>query len=105
MAVSSSYSLGIAPCPSGSGWRRAALAGASPAPSPDGFAVAAVPVAAPSLQVPAAASWPGAPAEAKSAHQQKDTFNCKSLATSDKFCRSLCFALMGHFDIFLLLCC
>lgn len=73
MAVSSSHSLGIAPCPSGSGWRRAALACAAPAPSPDGFAVAAAPAAAPSLRVPAAASWPAAPAEAKSAHQQKKT--------------------------------
>lgn len=64
MAVSSSYSLWSAPCPSGSGWKHAALADASPAPSPAGSAAAA-PDDAPSLQVPAAASWPGAPVGAE----------------------------------------
>lgn len=63
MTVASSYSLGSAPCPWGSGQKHAALADASLAPSPADSAAA--PDDAPSLQVPAAVSWPGAPAGAE----------------------------------------
>lgn len=67
MTVASSYSLESAPCPWGSGWRRAAPADASPAPSPadSAAAAAAAPDDALSLPVPAASSWPGAPVVAE----------------------------------------
>lgn len=65
MTVASSYSLGSALWPWGSGWRRADPVAVSPALFPAGFVVAAAaPNGAPSLQVPAAASWPAALAEA-----------------------------------------
>lgn len=64
VAVLSSYSLWSVLCPGGSSWKHAALADASPAPSPAGFAAAAAPDGALSQRVPAAVSWPGAPAGA-----------------------------------------
>lgn len=82
MTVPSSYSLGSAPCPWGSGWRHAALVDATPALFPAGsvvVAAAAAPDGAPSQRVPAAASWPGAlaGAEKSGAHISMNRSNCR----------------------------
>lgn len=104
MTVLSSYSLESAPCPWGSGWKHAALADVSPAPSPAGSAAvaaaAAAPDDAPSLQVPAAVSWPGAPAGAeihagfKSA-EHTDKYVFTMTVAYDNFC-SFCFAVIEY---------
>lgn len=91
MTVLSSYSLWNAPCPWGSGWRHAALVDASPALFPAGFVVVAAAAAldgAPSLQFPAAASWPGAlaGAEKSGAHISMDTGNCRIKEDFKNFC-------------------
>ena len=96
MTVLSSYSLESAPCPWGSGWKHAALADVSPAPSPAGsaaVAAAAAPDDAPSLQVPAAVSWPGAPAGAEKSAEHTDKYVFTMTVAYDKFC-SFCFAVI-----------